>query len=146
MSDKPVRLKRAGFRLFRTIPTRWADNDVFGHVNNVVYYNWFDTVVNAWLIERGFLDLAQSQMVGLVVGTRCDYFESVAFPETIEGALAVERLGRSSVTYRLGIFRQGAELAAAQGLFMHVYVERRTQAPVPIPAKLRAAMAEIGVG
>lgn len=146
MSEKPVRLGRADFRLFRTIPTRWADNDVFGHVNNVIYYNWFDTVVNAWLIEQGFLDVKESGIVGLVVGTRCDYFESVAFPEVVEGALAVEKLGRSSVTYRIGIFRQGGELTAAQGLFTHVYVERGPQTPVPIPAKLRAAMAEIGVG
>lgn len=146
MSDKPVRLKRADFRLFRTIPTRWADNDVFGHVNNVVYYNWFDTVVNAWLIEQGFLDVTESTIVGLVVGTRCDYFESVAFPEMVEGALAVERLGRSSVTYRIGIFREGAELTAAQGLFTHVYVERAAQKPVAIPEGLRAALAGIGVG
>lgn len=146
MSDKPVRLKRADFRLFRTIPTRWADNDVFGHVNNVVYYNWFDTVVNAWLIEQGFLDVKESPVVGLVVGTRCDYFESVAFPETVEGALAVERLGRSSVTYRIGIFREGAELTAAQGLFTHVYVERAAQKPEPIPEGLRAALAGIAVG
>ena len=145
MSDKPVRLKRAGFRLFRTIPTRWADNDVFGHVNNVVYYNWFDTVVNAWLIEQGFLDVKESPVVGLVAGTRCDYFESVAFPEIVEGALAVERLGRSSVTYRIGIFREGGELTAAQGLFTHVYVERTAQKPVPIPEGLRAALAGLSI-
>ncbi len=145
MSDKPVRLRRADFRRFRTIPTRWADNDVFGHVNNVIYYNWFDTIVNAWLVEEGHLDIAESKVVGFVVGTRCDYFEGVAFPEVVEGALAVEKLGRSSVTYRIGIFRQGADLAAAQGLFTHAYVERGSQTPVPIPAKLRAAMAEIGV-
>ena len=145
MSEKPVRLGRADFRLFRAIPTRWLDNDAFGHVNNVVYYSWFDTIVNAWLVEQGFLDIRGSAVVGVVARTQCDYFDSLAFPETVEGALAVERLGRSSVTYRLGIFRQGAELAAAQGLFMHVYVERRTQAPVPIPAKLRVAMADLSV-
>ncbi len=145
MSDKPVRLRRADFRRFRAIPTRWADNDVFGHVNNVIYYNWFDTVVNAWLIEQGFLDIAESQVVGLVVGTRCDYFESVAFPEVVEGALAVERLGRSSVTYRIGIFREGAQETAAQGLFTHVYVERGPQTPVPIPEGLRAALVALTV-
>jgi acyl-CoA thioester hydrolase len=145
MSEKPVRLGRGDFRLFRPIPTRWADNDVFGHVNNVIYYNWFDTLVNAWLIEQGFLDVKRSTVVGLVVGTRCDYFESVAFPETVEGALAVEKLGRSSVTYRIGIFRQGAALSAAQGLFTHVYVERGPQTPVAIPDELRAAMAKIAV-
>jgi acyl-CoA thioester hydrolase len=145
MSDKPVRLKRADFRLFRTIPTRWADNDVFGHVNNVVYYNWFDTVVNAWLIEQGFLDVKESPVVGLVAGTRCDYFESVAFPETVEAGIAVERLGNSSVTYRIGIFRQGGAQAAAQGRFTHVYVERVDQKPVPIPAPLRGALVQLAV-
>lgn len=145
MSQKPQRLGRADFRLFRTIPTRWADNDVFGHVNNVVYYSWFDTIVTGWLIEQGHLDIAASSVVGLVATTTCNYFESVAFPETVEAALAVERLGRSSVTYRIGIFREGADLTAAQGLFTHVYVERATQQPVPIPDQLRAAMAGLAV-
>ena len=145
MSEKPVRLGRADFRVFRSIPTRWADNDVFGHVNNVVYYTWFDTVVNAWLIEQGLLDPKESLVVGLVVGTRCDYFESVAFPEIVEAGLAVERLGRSSVTYRIGIFRRGGAVTAAQGLFTHVYVERGPQTPVPVPASLRAAMAKIAI-
>jgi len=145
VSEKPVRLGRADFRVFRSIPTRWADNDVFGHVNNVVYYTWFDTVVNAWLIEQGLLDPKESLVVGLVVGTRCDYFESVAFPEIVEAGLAVERLGRSSVTYRIGIFRRGGAVTAAQGLFTHVYVERGPQTPVPVPASLRAAMAKIAI-
>ena len=145
MSQKPQRLARAEFRLFRAIPTRWADNDVYGHVNNVVYYSWFDTIVNAWLVEQGHLDIASSPVIGLVVGTSCSYFESVAFPETVEGALAVEALGRSSVTYRVGIFRQGGDFAAAQGLFTHVHVERATQKPVSIPDGLRAAMQTLKV-
>ncbi len=140
MSGRPKRLARAAFRVFRAIPTRWHDNDVYGHVNNVVYYSWFDTAVNAWLIERGFLDIAGSRTVGLVVETSCTYFESVAFPETVELGLGVERLGTSSVTYRIGVFRQGGERAAAQGRFTHVYVDRATQRPVPIPADLRAAL------
>jgi acyl-CoA thioester hydrolase len=140
MSGRPERLARAAFRVFRAIPTRWHDNDVYGHVNNVVYYSWFDTAVNAWLIERGFLDIAGSRTVGLVVETSCTYFESVAFPETVELGLGVERLGTSSVTYRIGVFRQGGERAAAQGRFTHVYVDRATQRPVPIPADLRAAL------
>ena len=140
MSTRQPRLPREAFQLFRPIPTRWHDNDVFGHVNNVVYYSWFDTGVNAWLIENGFLDLEASPIVGLVVETGCTYFESVAFPETVEIGLGVERLGTSSVTYRLGIFRQGGSMAAAQGRFTHVYVERATQKPVPIPAGLRAAL------
>lgn len=140
MSGRPGRLARAAFGVFRAIPTRWHDNDVYGHVNNVVYYSWFDTAVNAWLIERGFLDIAGSRTVGLVVETSCTYFESVAFPETVELGLGVERLGTSSVTYRIGVFRQGGERAAAQGRFTHAYVDRATQRPVPIPADLRAAL------
>ena len=143
MAEHRQRLTRADFRVFRAIPTRWHDNDAFGHVNNVVYYGWFDTAVNAWLIENGFLDLAGSEIVGLVAETRCTYFESVAFPETVEAGIAVERLGNSSVTYRIGIFRQGGGQAAAQGRFTHVYVERASQKPVPIPAPLRAALAAI---
>lgn len=143
MSERQPRLTRADFRVFRAIPTRWHDNDAYGHVNNVVYYGWFDTAVNAWLIENGFLDLAGSEIVGLVAETGCTYFESVAFPETVEAGIAVERLGNSSVTYRIGIFRQGGERAAAQGRFTHVYVERASQKPVAIPAPLRAALAAI---
>jgi acyl-CoA thioester hydrolase len=140
MSNRKPRLSRADFTLFRPIPTRWHDNDVFGHVNNVVYYSWFDTAVCAFLVENGHLDIAGSDIVGLVVETTCTYFESTAFPETIEAGLAVERLGSSSVTYRIGIFRQGGEQAAAQGLFTHVYVERESQRPVPIPDRIRAAL------
>lgn len=143
MSERQPRLTRADFRVFRAIPTRWHDNDAFGHVNNVVYYGWFDTAVNAWLIEGGFLDLAGSAIVGLVVETACTYFESVAFPETVEAGIAVERLGNSSVTYCIGIFRQGGERVAAQGRFTHVYVERASQKPVPIPVPLRAALVAI---
>jgi acyl-CoA thioester hydrolase len=143
MAERASRLTRGDFRIFRAIPTRWHDNDVYGHVNNVVYYGWFDTAVNAWLIENGFLDPTTSEIVGLVVETGCSYFESVAFPETVEAGIAVERLGTSSVTYRIGIFRQGSEQAAAQGRFTHVYVARASQKPVPIPAPLRAAFTAI---
>lgn len=145
MSERQPRLTRADFRVFRAIPTRWHDNDAYGHVNNVVYYGWFDTAVNAWLIEGGFLDLAGSDVVGLVVETGCTYFESVAFPETVEAGIAVERLGNSSVTYRIGIFRQGGAQAAAQGRFTHVYVERAGQKPVPIPAPLRGALVQLAI-
>ncbi|MGO4407027.1 acyl-CoA thioesterase [Bosea sp. RAF48] len=143
MSERQPRLSRSDFRVFRAIPTRWHDNDAYGHVNNVVYYGWFDTAVNAWLIEGGFLDLGGSETVGLVAETACTYFESVAFPETVEAGIAVERLGNSSVTYRIGIFRQGGAEAAAQGRFTHVYVQRAGQKPVPIPAPLRAALTAI---
>ena len=125
MSERQPRLTRADFRVFRAIPTRWHDNDAYGHVNNVVYYGWFDTAVNAWLIENGFLDLAGSEIVGLVVETACTYFESVAFPETVEAGIAVERLGNSSVTYRIGIFRQGGAQAGvvAHPAAVHRHVE-----------------------
>lgn len=143
MAERAPRQTREAFRLFRAIPTRWHDNDAYGHVNNTVYYAWFDTAVNAWLVENGFLDIAGSETIGLVVETRCTYFESVAFPETVEAGIAVERLGTSSVTYRIGIFRQGGGLAAAQGRFTHVYVGRTDQKPVPIPQPLRAALARL---
>jgi acyl-CoA thioester hydrolase len=143
MSERPVRLGRGDFKLFRSIPTRWMDNDVFGHVNNVVYYSWFDTAVNAWLVEQGHLDVTGSEIVGLVVETGCTYFESVVFPETVEAGIAVDKLGRSSVTYRIGIFREGGEMAAAQGRFTHVYVEREAQKPRPIPDALRVALAAL---
>src|SRR3954470_22719473 len=131
MSDaRQPRSRRGDYRLFRPIPTRWADNDAFGHVNNVVYYAWFDTVVNAYLIESGVLDILRSPVVAMVIETGCTYFESVAYPETVEAGLAVARLGRSSVCYSIAIFRQGGDLAAAQGHFVHVYVDRATQRPV----------------
>lgn len=140
MAEKPERLARSAFRLFRPVPTRWMDNDSYGHVNNVVYYSFFDTAVNAHLIEAGLLDPATSPVTGLVVETACTYFEPVAFPETVEAGIAVARLGRTSVTYRVAIFRAGAELAAAQGRFTHVYVERASGRPVGIPAAVRAVL------
>jgi len=143
MSERPERLSRDAFRVFRAVPTRWMDNDVYGHVNNVHYYSYFDSAVNGWLIERGLLDVKASDVVGLVVETGCTYFESVAFPEILEAGIAVERLGRSSVRYRIGIFRTNGPLAAAQGHFTHVYVDRATQKPVAIPEASRAAFTEL---
>jgi acyl-CoA thioester hydrolase len=143
MSDRPARLSRAAFAAFRPIATRWIDNDVYGHVNNVVYYSWFDTAVNGWLIDNAVLDIGASTAVGLVVETGCTYFESVSFPEAVEAGVAVTRLGRSSVRYAVGIFKQGAELAAAQGHFVHVYVDRATQRSVEIPPAVRSALAAL---
>ena len=140
---KPVRLTRADLRHFTTIQTRWQDNDVFGHVNNVVYYAWFDTAVNGWLIDRGLLDPAASSIIGLVVETGCSYAESIAFPEPVSIGIAVDRLGSSSVRYRIGVFREHGDLAIAQGHFTHVYVDRASQRPVPIPDAIRAAMARL---
>ncbi len=145
MPERPPRLTRAAFRVFRPIATRWMDNDAYGHVNNVHYYAYFDSAVNGWLIERGLLDIAASPVVGLVAETGCTYFESVAFPDPLEAGLAVARLGRSSVRYRVAIFRAGAEAAVAQGHFVHVYVERATQRPVDVPEAVRAALNELVV-
>lgn len=145
MSERPRRLRRADLKVFRAIPTRWMDNDVYGHVNNVVYYAYFDTVVNAWLVEHGLLDPTRSEAIGLVVETGCTYFESASFPEILQAGLAVTRLGGSSVRYAVAMFREGAEEACAQGHFVHVYVDRVGGRPVPIPEPVRAALAELVV-
>jgi acyl-CoA thioester hydrolase len=139
-TEKAAPERRSAYPAFRTITTRWMDNDVYGHVNNVVYYSWFDTAVNAWLIERGVLDIHGGQTIGLVIETQCNYFGSLAFPQTIEAGVRVARLGNSSVRYEVGLFAQGEEHAAAQGHFVHVYVDRQTRRPVPLPGPLRAAL------
>lgn len=143
MSDRPSRPDRSAFRLFRPIATRWLDNDAYGHVNNVHFYSYFDTAVNGWLVEKGLLAITESPVIGLVVESGCTYFESAAFPEALEAGLAVVHLGRSSVRYRIGIFKQGAQQAAAQGHFVHVYVDRTTQRPVEIPVEIRAMLSEL---
>ena len=140
MSSRPHPEPRSAYRQFRPIQTRWADNDAYGHVNNVVYYAWFDTAVNAWLIEQGFLDPAASPVIGLVVETGCRYFESVGFPEALDAGLAVARLGTSSIVYEVGIFRAGGEQAVAEGRFVHVMVDRATQRPAPIPDAMRRGL------
>lgn len=131
---------RGSYKVFTNIQTRWMDNDAYGHVNNVVYYSWFDTAVNAWLIERGVLDMHVGENIGLVIETQCNYFASLSFPQSIEAGIRVARLGNSSVRYEVGLYAQGEELAAAQGHFVHVYVDRQTRRPVPLPAALRAAL------
>jgi acyl-CoA thioester hydrolase len=138
-----MRPDRSAFRLFRPIATRWMDNDAYGHVNNVHYYSYFDSAVNGWLIEKGLLAIAESPVIGLVVESACTYFESVAFPDALEAGIAVAHLGRSSVRYRIGIFKSGAEQASAQGHFVHVYVDRGTQRPVEIPPETRAMLSEL---
>jgi acyl-CoA thioester hydrolase len=139
----PVRSTRLDYRRFLAIPTRWMDNDPYGHVNNVVFYSWFDTAVNRMLIDEGLLDIAASPTVSLVVETGCTYFESVAFPESVESGLAVTRLGRSSVTYAVAVFRPGSDLAAAQGHFVHVCVDRESRRPVAIPASMRDVLGRL---
>jgi acyl-CoA thioester hydrolase len=143
VSDRPSRPDRSAFRLFRPIATRWMDNDAYGHVNNVHYYSYFDSAVNGWLVEQGLLAITESPVIGLVVESGCTYFESVAFPDALEAGIAVAHLGRSSVRYRIGIFKDGDGQAAAQGHFVHVYVDRVTQRPVDIPAKAREALKQL---
>ncbi len=139
-SAKPAPEPRSAFRVFSPIQTRWADNDVYGHVNNVVYYSWFDTAVNAYLIDQGALDIEHGDTIGLVVETQCHYFSSLAFPQKVEAGLRVARLGNSSVRYEVGLFAEGAELTAARGHFIHVYVDRQNRRPKPLPDALRAAL------
>jgi acyl-CoA thioester hydrolase len=128
------------YRVFRDIGTRWLDNDIYGHVNNVVYYSWFDTAVNGYLIEQGALDIRGGETIGLVVQTHCDYFAPIAFPQTVRAGLRVARLGRSSVRYEIGLFAQDQALTAAKGHFVHVYVDRNSRRPVPLPERLRAVL------
>jgi len=137
---KPQPEGRAGYKAFRTITTRWMDNDAYGHVNNVVYYSWFDTVVNAHLIEQGVLDIHAGGTIGLVIETQCNYFASLAFPQTVEAGLRVARIGKSSVRYEVGLFLQGEALTAAKGHFVHVYVDRATRRPTELPAPLKKVL------
>lgn len=134
---------RSDYRHFTTITTRWMDNDVYGHVNNVVYYSFFDTAVNRYLIEAGFLDIAHGEIIGLVVETACRYAKPLAFPDTIVAGLRVPHVGRSSVRYEIGLFREPDSDAAAEGHFIHVYVDRHSRRPVALPDKLRAALAPL---
>lgn len=129
--------RRSDFQHFHTIQTRWMDNDAYGHVNNVVYYSWFDTVVNQFLIVNGELNVGTSPTIGLVIETQCNYFSSVSFPDLITAGVCVSKLGNSSVRYEVGIFRNDENITAAQGHFVHVYVDRVTRKPVSIPETTR---------
>ncbi|MEW5420722.1 acyl-CoA thioesterase [Amorphus sp. 3PC139-8] len=137
---------RDDYRAFRTIQTRWMDNDAYGHMNNVVHYSLFDTAVNCWLIEQGVLDLKASQQIGLVVETGCRYFAEMAFPDVVTAGLRIARLGTSSVRYEIGLFRNDAAESAAEGFFVHVYVDRETRRPVPLSAELRGRFSTILIG
>ncbi|MGO4328395.1 acyl-CoA thioesterase [Cupriavidus sp. 2TAF22] len=137
---KPNADLRSAYRHFQPITTRWMDNDVYGHVNNVIYYSYFDTVVNTYLIRQGVLDIEAGETIGLVIETQCNYFSALSFPDTVVAGLRVARLGNSSVRYEVGLFRNDEEIAAAQGHFVHVYVDRATRRPVPLPAALRNAL------
>jgi len=143
MSAKQEPDKREDYRQFMTITTRWMDNDVYGHINNVQYYSYFDTAVNRFLIEQDVLDIYHGDVIGLVVETHCNFFSSAAFPVDIEAGIRVAHLGRSSVRYEVGLFVAGLEQAIAQGHFVHVYVDRASEKPVNIPANLRSVLSKL---
>jgi acyl-CoA thioester hydrolase len=141
--SRPAPLGRDAYRHFTIITTRWADNDAYGHVNNTVYYEWFDTAVNRWLVGEGLLDIKRGDPIGLVVQTGCSYFGPLAFPRDVDVGIAIERLGSSSVTYRIGVFASGEAEPAAQGHFTHVYVERTSRRPAALPESWRQKLAAL---
>ena len=142
-APKPHPETRDAYKAFRTITTRWMDNDAYGHVNNVVYYSWFDTAVNAHLIEQGVLDIEHGATIGLVIETQCNYFAPLAFPQIVEAGIRVAKLGSSSVRYEVGLFAMGEPLTAAKGHFVHVYVDSTTRRPVPLPAPLKTVLEQL---
>lgn len=134
---------RNDYKYFMTIPTRWMDNDIYGHVNNVVYYSYVDTVSNAYLIEEGGLDIHGDSVIGIAVESHCNYYTPLAFPESIDAGLRVGHLGRTSARYEIGLFSQSSDTACAAAHFVHVFVDRDTNKPVPIPEKIRTCLARI---
>jgi acyl-CoA thioester hydrolase len=144
MSEGGKALRRGDFAVHRLLPTRWSDDDTYGHVNNVVHYLMFDTAVNGWLIEASGVDIRRLPAVGLVVETSCRYFAELRFPETVTAGLALERLGTSSVVYQLALFGEGRGEPAAVGRFVHVYVDAVSRRPTPVPPEIRAALATLG--
>ena len=137
--------ERGAYAHFQAIPTRWADNDVYGHVNNSVYYFYFDTVVNQWLVEAGLLDVGKSDTIGLVVETQCVFFAPISFPQMVHAGLRIARIGSSSVTYEIGLFADDETETAARGHFVHVYVDEKTRRPVKISDKMREKLGELEV-
>ena len=132
--------RRASYRSFLAIPTRWMDNDAYGHVNNVTYYSYFDTAVNEHLIRVGGLDIDGATTIGLVVETSCRFHKPLTFPDVVEAGLRVAKLGNSSVTYEIGLFREGDDEPAASGHFVHVWVDRASRRPTAVPPAVRAAL------
>jgi acyl-CoA thioester hydrolase len=140
-AERPQPEPRAAYRVFRPIATRWSDNDLYGHVNNVVYYGWFDTAVNGLLIERGAIDIHAGSVIGLVVETQCNYFAPLAFPESVMAGIRVSHVGSSSVRYEVGIFpADPTSPCAAKGHFIHVYVDRTTRKPTLLPLTLTSVL------
>ena len=138
------KIETAGaYRWFCDLDTRWMDNDVYGHVNNVVYYSYFDTAANRYLIERGGLDIGSSEVIGVVVESKCMYYAPISYPEKIRAGVRVDKLGNRSVTYGIAVFRAGSDEAVASGHFVHVFVDRTTRRPVAIPERIRSALEAI---
>ncbi len=142
MPQKPE-ITRADYPHFATLATRWMDNDVYGHINNALYYAFFDTAINQYLIAEGGLDITASEVIAFAAESQCQYLQALAFPDVIEVGLRVGKLGNSSVRYELAIFKQGETFAAAAGYFVHVFVDRQTRRPVPMPERIRAALERI---
>jgi len=140
---RPSPQPRDTYRHYQAIPTRWGDNDVYGHVNNVVYYSFFDTVVNQYLIEQRVLNIEKSTIIGLVVETQCQYFAPISFPDVVHAGLRVSKMGNSSVRYEIGLFRNEEKMASAQGYFVHVYVDRASRRSTALPADMRAALQKL---
>jgi acyl-CoA thioester hydrolase len=143
VTPRPAPRLRAAYKHFLPLTTRWADNDAYGHMNNVVYYALFDTVVNEYLVANGLLDIDRSPVVGLVIENGCRFFSSLAFPDRIDAGMRVAHLGNSSVRYEIGLFRADEDTPAAEGHFVHVYVDRATRQSVPIPDATRAALTRL---
>ena len=141
--NREIPAARSEFKVWRRFTTRWADNDAYGHVNNTVFYQWFDSAVNGWLVAEGMLNIAEGNPIALVVQTRCTYFAPLAFPEDADVGLAVAELRRSSIRYRIGVFGAGEDRAAAQGEFVHVIVDRASRRPVEIPLGWRTRLEAI---
>jgi acyl-CoA thioester hydrolase len=142
--DEAREIRRSDFAVLRELPTRWSDDDTYGHVNNAVHYLMFDTAVNGWLIEASGTDIRRLPAIGLVVETSCRYFAELRFPEIVTAGLALEHLGTSSVVYRLALFGADSAGPAAIGRFVHVYVDREQRRPTPVPDEIRAALAQLG--
>ncbi len=141
--NKPLPQTRADYVHLSTITTRWMDNDVYGHVNNVTYYSYFDTAVNKYLIQEGVLDIHHGEVIGLVIETHCNFMASLAFPRDVTAGIRVAHIGRSSVRYEIGLFDEGQDAAAATGHFVHVYVDSKTRRPVPLPDELLAVLKKL---
>ena len=135
----------SSYRYFVPITTRWMDNDTYGHINNVVYYSYFDSAANLFLIREGGLDIEHAPVIALVVESRCNYHQALAYPDALRAGVRVDKLGKTSVTYGIGIFREGEDSAAAHGHFVHVFVDRQTRRPAPIPSSIRKALERIVV-